>query len=59
LSEPPETREIRLETEAALECGSVCTRLADFTATVAGHVTCGERRVPVGQSQEQSEKLIE
>jgi DNA mismatch repair protein MutS2 len=37
----------------------VCTRLADFAATAAGRAACGERRVPVGRSQEESEKLIE
>jgi hypothetical protein len=42
-SEPPEVREVRLETEAALEWGGVCTRLADFAATTSGRAACGER----------------
>lgn len=58
-SETLEAREIRLETEAALEWSGVCTRLADFATTAAGRAACVDGRVPVGQSREESENLIE
>ncbi|RLM65378.1 hypothetical protein C2845_PM16G24260 [Panicum miliaceum] len=57
--ETPEARQIRLETESALEWGSVCARLADFAATAAGRAACVEGRVAVGRSREESERLIE
>ncbi|PVH36027.1 hypothetical protein PAHAL_7G340700 [Panicum hallii] len=57
--ETPEARQIRLETESALEWGSVCARLADFAATSAGRAACVEGRVAVGRSREESERLIE
>ncbi|KAJ1273510.1 hypothetical protein BS78_06G286300 [Paspalum vaginatum] len=58
-SETPEARQIRIETESALEWGGVCARLADFAATAAGRAACAGGRVPVGQSQEESERLID
>ncbi|KAG2575750.1 hypothetical protein PVAP13_7KG372900 [Panicum virgatum] len=57
--ETPEARQIRLETESALEWGSVCARLADFAATAACCAACVEGRVAVGRSREESERLIE
>jgi len=57
--ETPEARQIRLETESALEWGSVCARLADFAATAAGRAACVEGRVAVGRSRDESERLIE
>ncbi|GJN01299.1 hypothetical protein PR202_ga18555 [Eleusine coracana subsp. coracana] len=58
-SETTEAREIRLETEAALEWSAVCARLADFATTAAGRAACGKGRVPVGRSRAESERLIE
>uniref|UniRef100_A0A0D9WBA2 Smr domain-containing protein n=1 Tax=Leersia perrieri TaxID=77586 RepID=A0A0D9WBA2_9ORYZ len=58
-AENPEARQMRVETEAALEWGGVCARLADFSSTAAGRAACGEGRVPVGASREESERLIE
>ncbi|KAM3298957.1 hypothetical protein ACQJBY_040450 [Aegilops geniculata] len=58
-SESPEAEELRLEAESALEWGGVCARLADFAATAAGRAACGEGRVPVGRSREESERLLE
>lgn len=59
----PEAREaaeeLRLEAESALEWGGVCARLADFAATAAGRAACGDGRVPVGRSREESERLLE
>jgi DNA mismatch repair protein MutS2 len=57
--EAPETRQIRLETESALEWGGVCERLAHFAATAAGRAACEGGRVPVGRSREESERLID
>jgi allantoinase/DNA mismatch repair protein MutS2 len=57
--ETPEARQIRLETESALEWGGVCARLADFAATAAGRAACVEGRVAVGRSRGESEGLIE
>ena len=48
-----------MEAESALEWGGVCARLADFAATAAGRAACGEGRVPVGRSREESERLLE
>ncbi|KAL6651636.1 hypothetical protein ACP70R_010561 [Stipagrostis hirtigluma subsp. patula] len=58
-SETPEARQMRLETEAALEWGGVCARLAGFAATAAGRAACAGGRVPVGRSREESERLID
>ncbi|KAF7005249.1 hypothetical protein CFC21_020384 [Triticum aestivum] len=58
-SEVPEAEELRLEAESALEWDGVCARLADFAATAAGRAACGEGRVPVGRSREESERLLE
>ncbi|CAN6269794.1 unnamed protein product [Urochloa humidicola] len=58
-TETPEARQIRLETESALEWGAVCTRLADFAATAAGRAASVEGRVAVGRSREESDRLIE
>lgn len=58
-SETPEARQIRLETESALEWGGVCARLADFAATAAGRAACAGGLVPVGRSREESERLID
>ncbi|CAN6236691.1 unnamed protein product [Urochloa humidicola] len=58
-TETPEARQIRLETESALEWGALCARLADFSATAAGRAACVEGRVAVGRSREESERLIE
>ncbi|KAM3391411.1 hypothetical protein ACQJBY_012849 [Aegilops geniculata] len=58
-SEVPEAEELRMEAESALEWGGVCARLADFAATAAGRAACGEGRVPVGRSREESERLLE
>ncbi|VAH54426.1 unnamed protein product [Triticum turgidum subsp. durum] len=58
-SEVPEVEELRMEAESALEWGGVCARLADFAATAAGRAACGEGRVPVGLSREESERLLE
>lgn len=57
--ETPEARQIRLETESALEWGGVCERLGHFAATAAGRAACEGGRVPVGRSREQSEMLID
>jgi allantoinase/DNA mismatch repair protein MutS2 len=57
--ETPEARQIRLETESALEWGGVCERLAHFAATAAGRAACVGGRVPFGRSREESETLIE
>ncbi|KAL5214261.1 hypothetical protein ABZP36_003413 [Zizania latifolia] len=58
-SEAPEAKQMRLETEASLEWDEVCTRLAEFTSTAAGRAACGEGRVPVRRSREESERLLE
>ncbi|KAL6844341.1 hypothetical protein ACP4OV_026014 [Aristida adscensionis] len=58
-SETPEERRMRLATEAALEWGRVCARLADFAATAAGRAACEGGRVPVGRSRAESEALVE
>ncbi|XP_062185956.1 uncharacterized protein LOC133889458 [Phragmites australis] len=54
-----EARNLRLDTEASLEWGAVCARLADFAATSTGRAACGEGRVPVGRSRNESERLID
>ncbi|GJN26006.1 hypothetical protein PR202_gb13899 [Eleusine coracana subsp. coracana] len=59
-SETPEAREIRLETEAALEmecCVRAARRLRHHCR--AGRAACGKGRVPVGRSRAESERLIE
>uniref|UniRef100_A0A0E0DKB5 Smr domain-containing protein n=1 Tax=Oryza meridionalis TaxID=40149 RepID=A0A0E0DKB5_9ORYZ len=58
-AEAPEAKQMRVETEAALEWGGVCARLAGFASTAAGRAACGEGRVPVGRSREESERLLE
>lgn len=58
-AETPEAKQMRVETEAALEWGGVCARLAGFASTAAGRAACGEGRVPVGRSREESERLLE
>ncbi|KAG8043952.1 hypothetical protein GUJ93_ZPchr0458g22560 [Zizania palustris] len=58
-SETPEAKQMRLETEAALEWDGVCARVSEFTATAAGRAACGAGRVPVGRSREESERLLE
>lgn len=57
--ETPEARQIRLETESALEWGGVCERLSHFAATAAGRAACKGGRVPVGRSREESQRLID
>ena len=57
--ETPEARQIRLETESALEWGGVCGRLVHFASTAAGRAACEGGRVPVGRSRVESERLLD